>query len=294
MAIQQLNWFRVALQLRGSVASTIYPRVLLAAGFGFLVSLLYYQGFPVSWKIWGSLTTNVVFNLVLGLLLVFRTNTAYDRFWEGRKSWGEIVVNVRNLARQIWVGVAELEAGDKDNKVAILRLLAAFAIATKLHLRQQEMNTELKDLVTPDQFIKLKSTKNPPLQLALWIGDYLHQQEQRNCITSNQLYAMNTLLDSMVNALTGCERIVKTPIPIAYAIYLKRLLIIYCVTLPLQVVNELHWWTGIMVFLMSFVLLGIEEIGNEIENPFGNDFNDIPLDDICQMLLDNINQVATT
>lgn len=288
MTNEKINWLKMAFQLRGSVAPIIFPRVLLCSGFGFAVSLLYYFGLPVSGNIWGNVITNVAFNLVLGLLLVFRTNTAYDRFWDGRKNWGILVMNVRNLARQIRVAVATPEPADRESKTATLRLLAAFAIATKLQLRQEPVNSELEALVTPSQYLKLKEVKSPPLQVALWIGDYLQQQHQRNLVGENQLYAMNCLLDKMVEAFTSCEGILKTPIPLAYGIYLKRLLLIYCILLPFQIVNEVHWWTGLVVGIISFTLLGVEQIGNEIENPFGHDPNDLPLDELCNTMLHNI------
>ncbi|MEP0856480.1 bestrophin family ion channel [Trichocoleus sp. DQ-U1] len=292
MTIENKNWFAIALQLRGSVAPTIFPRVLLCGGFGFFVSILDYFKLPIAGNLLDNLVTNVVYNLVLGLLLVFRTNTAYERFWEGRKSWGLLVVNVRNLARQIQVSVAERESTDREDKATAMRLLGAFAIATKLQLRQEALNDELEEIVTPSQFLQLKSVKNPPLKIAFWIGDYLQQQHERNSLNNNQLAAMNGLLDQMVEALTGCERILKTPIPLAYAIYLKRLLLIYGFALPFQLVDTSGWWTGLVVGIISFILFGIEEIGNEIENPFGRDPNDLPLDDICTTIIENLEDLT--
>jgi putative membrane protein len=99
---------------------------------------------------------------------------------------------------------------------------------------------------------------------------------------------MNTLLDKMVEALTSCERILNTPMPLAYAIHLKQLMLIYCISLPFQIVNKLTWWTEPSVALISFTLLGIEEIAIEIENPFGQGSNDLPLGDICTTLLQNL------
>jgi putative membrane protein len=92
----------------------------------------------------------------------------------------------------------------------------------------------------------------------------------------------------MVEALTSCERILNTPMPLAYAIHLKQLMLIYCISLPFQIVNKLTWWTGPSVALISFTLLGIEGIAIEIENPFGQDSNDLPLGDICTTLLQNL------
>ncbi|MBD2743003.1 bestrophin family ion channel [Coleofasciculus sp. FACHB-1120] len=291
MTIEKKSWFAMALRLQGSVVPTIFPRVLLCGGFGFLISILYYLKLPISGNVLDNLVTNVVYNLVLGLLLVFRTNTAYERFWEGRKSWGVLVVNVRNLARQIQVSVPEAEPIDRENKASVMRLLGAFAIATKLQLRQEPLNDEL-EMVTPSQFIQLKNVKNPPLKIALWIGDYLQQQHERNYLNNNQLAAMNGLLDQIVEALTSCERILETPIPLAYAIYLKRLLLIYGFALPFQIVDSSGWWTGLVVGIISFILFGIEEIGNEIENPFGRNPNDLPLDEICTTMIENLEDLT--
>ena len=289
-----MEWFQLALQLRGSVAPHIFPRLIIFTLLGFLVSLLYSLGFPVYLESLGSVITNVVFNVALGLLLVFRTNTAYERYWEGRKLWGGIVINIRNLSRQIWVGVAEIESSDREKKASVLRLLAALALATKLQLRKEPVNEELEALVTPAQYQQLKTAKTPPLKVATWIGEYIQEQHDRGRLNSNQLLAMNRLVDSLVEAFTGCDRISKTPIPLAYAIYIKRVLLFYCLALPFQCVGTLHWWTGVVVALISFVLLGIEEIGNEIEDPFGGDPNDLPVDGICQTILDNIEEMMAT
>lgn len=174
-----------------------------------------------------------------------------------------------------------------------MRLLVAFAVATKLHLRSEPVNRELEELMSPSQYFKLKTMNNPPLEVAFWIGDYLQQQYNRRYLNTYQVTAMQDLLNSMVDCLGGCERILKTPIPLAYVVHLKQLLLIYCLLLPFQLVNEVGWWTGAVVALISFTLLGIEEIGIEIENPFGYDPNDLPLDAICSTMLRNIEDLIT-
>jgi putative membrane protein len=283
------HWFRDTLKVRGSVIPAVWPRTLVCGGFGLLISLLHQLGFPVSLPVLAS----IIPNIVLGLMLVFRTNTAYERFWEGRKLWGSLVNSVRNLARQIWVSILEQESGDRPAKETALRLLVAFAVATKLHLRQEPVNQELENLISPARYFKLKSMNNPPLEIAFWIGDYLQQQHERDRLPIYQLTAMQQLLNGMVDNLGGCERILKTPMPLAYAIHLKQLLLIYCLTLPFQLISELGWWTGLTVALISFTLFGIEEIGIEIENPFGRDPNDLPLDTICETMLRNIEDLMT-
>ncbi|MEH2111104.1 bestrophin family protein [Nostoc sp.] len=289
MKAKTLGWLGRVLQLKGSVMKAIYRHILWCGAFGFLISLLYHFDKPVSQPILGS----VIPSIVLGLLLVFRTNTAYERFWEGRKCWGSIVNNVRNLARQIWVSVDEISPEDKENKITALNLLAAFAVTTKLHLRGEAVNSELEDLMPSTKYRKLKIMNNPPIEVAFWIGDYLQQQYNRNCLNSYQLTSMQELLNNLVDNLGACERILKTPMPLAYAIHLKQLLILYCFLLPFQIVESLGWWTGLISALVGFTVFGIEAIGLEIENPFGYDANDLPLDAICETMKRNIDDLIT-
>lgn len=289
MSLEKQRWIQIALQLRGSVLPSVLPRSLFCGFFGLTITVLYRYGYPVSLPFLASLIPNIV----LGLLLVFRTNTAYDRYWEGRKCWGRMIVSVRNLARQIWVAIAETDPRDRENKIAALHLLVAFAVTTKFHLRQEPLGTELKELVTPQQYTKLQSMNHPSLEVAFWIGDYLQLQHQRDRLNIHQLTAMHQLLDDLVDALSACERILKTPMPLAYAIHLKQLLLLYCLSLPFQMVRDIGWWTAPVVLLISFTLFGIEEIGIEIENPFGRDQNDLPLDAICETMQRNIQDLIS-
>ncbi|HEY9633340.1 MAG TPA: bestrophin family ion channel [Coleofasciculaceae cyanobacterium] len=288
---ERRRWFRAGLQLKGSVVPAVLSRVILCGAFGFVVSSiqnLQNLGISVAMPLWSGL----ILNIILGLLLIFRTNTACERFQEGRKSWGHLVNTVRNLARQILVSVKENEPIDRVKKVETLRLLVAFAVSTKLHLREEPVNNELELLLSPDRYLKLQSTDNPPLQVALWIGDYLQKQYERKCLSSYQLASLQKLLDIMVNSLGACERIIKTPIPIVYGIPLKPLLLIYCLLLPSQLVSSFQWSTGFIVALVSFTVLGIDEIGGEMENPFGHDSNDLPLDANCATMLRNIEELV--
>ena len=263
------------------------PRTLVCGGFGIVVSGLYYLGWPVSLDVFASIIPNVV----LGLMLVFRTNTAYERFWEGRKLWGGLVNTVRNLARQIWVVIPAENEPEKQVKIAALRLIVAFAVATKLHLRSTSVNAEIAALMAPERYEILKTMNNPPLEIAFWLSDFLQDYYRRDRLNVYQLNSMQSLINQLVDLLGGCERILKTPIPLAYAIHLKQLLLLYCFSLPFQLVDNSGWWTAPLVTLISFTLFGIEEIGIEIENPFGHDSNDLPLDAICNTMLRNIDDL---
>jgi ion channel-forming bestrophin family protein len=283
----RLSWMQYTLRLRGSVIPAVFPRTLLCGLFAVLISAIHIR-IPVNIPALAS----VVSNVVLGLMLVFRTNTAYERFWEGRKLWGSVTNASRNLARHIWVTIPDRTPQDRQAKRAALDLIVAFAVTMKLHLRREIINEELQPLLSAPQYENLQGMNNPPLEVAFWIQDYLQQQHDSDRLNIHQLISLQQLLNTLVDCLGGCERILKTPIPMAYAIHLKQLLLIYCFTLPFQFVTQLGWWTAAVVMLVSFTLFGIEAIGMEIENPFGRDYNDLPLDTICDAMKRNIDDLT--
>jgi putative membrane protein len=288
-AVRKL-WYKEIFILKGSVIPGVLERAIFCGAFSIVISFLYSKQLPVSQPILGS----VIPSIVLALLLVFRTNTAYERFWEGRKLWGSTVNTIRNLAWEIWVAVDEIEPGDRERKITALHLLPAFAISEKLYLRYEPATEELKPWVSPSQYKALQNIQNMPLEITRWLGDYLQQEYKRGLLTNYQLASIHTLMNNLMDNVGGCERILKTPIPPAYVIHLNQLVLIYCLILPFQFVKDLGWWTGIFVALVSFALFGIEEIGVEIENPFGYDHNDLPLDKICQTIQNNIEEFIST
>jgi len=290
---ERLNWLQVILRLQKSIFPTILPWVIFFAFYGFSISFLYHLGVPIGFKDESGVITKTVlsFNIGLTLLLVFRTNTAHERFWEGRKLWGSLVNVVRNLTRDIWIVVKEQDVSDRVSKEATLRLVVAFAVAMKLHLRRERANDELALLMSETQYLRLKDVQHPPLQIAFLIGSYLQHQHDRSRLNIYQLAALHKMVDELVDILGGCERILKTPLPLIYTIILRILVLFYCLILPIEVVQDLNWWTGLITALVGLTLLSIEEIGHEIEEPFGHDPNDLPLDVICNTMLRNVEEL---
>ena len=287
-ATDRLRWFFSALRLQGSILPRILPRMAMFCMVALIVVATYKQGLWANSENLKALTGNVACNLVLGLLLVFRTNTAYERFWEGRKAWGTLVITTRNLAREIQIAVDAPTDEAKTEKEKALNRLVSFAIAVKAQLRQESPCEELSKLLSEDDIEQLEQATRPPQLITFWLSHYLKQQENEGHLSREQRLSINAQINSLVEGLSGCERIIKTPMPLSYGIYLKRLTLLYCVLLPLGLAEQLGWWTPGAIALVSFVLLGVEEIGNEIEDPFGYDFNDLKLDTICETLLKDI------
>lgn len=277
------RWFRTTFQLRGSVVTKVMPRVIVIGLIAAIINYLFTRGYNVALPI----LAGIIPNIVIGLLLVFRTNTAYERFWEGRKLWGSITNISRNLAREILVNIQVSTKTDINEKKDVLRLISAFGVAMKQQLRGDSTEI-LSQYMSSKTFGQLQSSQTPALDIATHISRYLNKHLKLGTIDSIQCAQIESLINSLVDSLGGCERILKTPIPLAYSIHLKQLLMIYTVTLPFQFVGVLNWWSVPIVMLVSFTLFGIEEIGAEIENPFGKDPNDLPLDSITQGIDDYI------
>ncbi|MGL5083892.1 MAG: bestrophin family protein [Microcoleaceae cyanobacterium] len=287
MSSKYENWFKAALDLRGSIVDRIKIPVVASMMFSLIIKLTY-DRFPV---IHQPVLGTLIPGIVLGLLLVFRTNTAYERFWEGRKLVGKILILGRNLGRRIFVNIPEKTSTMIQEKHQGLRLIPAFFWAGVLHLRKEPVDQRLQSLLSAEQCQELMPLTHRPLRIAKWISDYLNQLYQQNLIDTVQLANYNDSIDEMVDCLTGCERIINTPMPKAYATHLKHLLGLYCLALPFQFVQDLRWGSIIAVGIITFALLGIEAIGLEIENPFGYDYNDIPLDKIYQSLQNDVEEL---
>lgn len=292
---KKLNWIQLILLLGNSVFADILPWVGFFASYSFVLILIdYLSRIPILIPANNHAisTLLLVFNLGLPSLLVFRTNTANERFWEARKLLGDLVNVTRNLTRDICIVVQDKSANNKKDQEDILLLVVAFAVAMKLHLRSEKVNDELISLVSTDQFYKLKyNSDHPPLQIALWIGDYLQTKYDHNYLHIYQLEGLHRLVDSLVNILGGCERILKTPQPIIYTLILRKLVIFYCLLLPLAVIKDFQGFTILIITFVSIILFGIEQIGSQLEQPFDHNPNALPLDLICQTILLNVQEL---
>ncbi|MEC4813732.1 MAG: bestrophin family ion channel [Scytonema sp. PMC 1069.18] len=282
------NWLKLVLSWRGSVIGGIKYQLAVSMFIALIITVIYENGYT---GLSQPTLAGLIPGIVLGLLLVFRTNTAYERFWEGWQIAGMTIFTGRNLSRQMWMNIIVKNSEEQQEKVAYLRLIAAFFVAMTQHLRRKRVDDNLKVLLIQEHYLELKNVSNMPLKITQWIGAYLTKQYTHQHIDSFQFAALNRLLDQLVECLSRCERILNAPMPRAYSMHLRHLLILYCFALPFQMVKDLHWWTVPVVGVVAFALFGIEAIGLEIENPFGHDANDIPLDNLCRKLHNDIEEL---
>lgn len=287
MSMSDRHWLKLILNLSGSVIPGIFFEVILITSFSVAITVADAQGLPVAQE---SLST-LIPELVLGLLLVFRTDTAYGHYWDGSGVISDIVDLSRSLARSIWVYVETESEAERQEKQDNTILVALFLAAVKQHLRGEKLDDSLKQHLTAERATELEQAVNMPVRVTQWLSLYLQKVHQQGKISSQLFSQMNDLINKLTLGMGSCERILTTPLPRPYAIHLKHLLLIYFALLPFKLVGMFHLMTPIAVALLAFALLGIEEVGREIENPFGYDDDDLPLDAQAAELMGDVKDI---
>ena len=281
------DWTSHLFDIEGSLVREIIGRVTACVVWATVVTLM--QSYGPRWFDVLTIpeTAHALIGGSLGLLLVFRTNASYDRFWEGRKLWGGIVNTTRNLARQ----AAAWLSTDREMANETIRWTIAFAYGTMKQLRgTSDLGPVMRDLPASKTQAVLAS-KHVPLAVLRQMTELVLASRQRDMIDSHQLQSLDQNLQLLGDYCGGCERIRSTPLPFAYAVHLRRALMGFCFTLPLALVEKFGLITIPATLAIAYTLFGMEEIGVEIEDPFGDDTNDLPLESICNSIELNLREL---
>ncbi|KAL0481438.1 hypothetical protein AKO1_012577 [Acrasis kona] len=265
------QWWRVLFSIRGIVSWHVLLRVMFFTLISVLLATLKNYGYNI--PVWKATGHNLL-GVPLGLLLVYRTNSSYDRYWEGRKLWANVTVSSINLMRC----VRAFEK--KPIKSGLGELLVAFIYALKAKLRGEEVN-QAEHLLSTEETDFIHGSRNSSGSILILISDWINE----NCPVSNsnpgKIGRLDTFITDLSSSDSGLLRIITCPIPFSYIAHIHQVLLLYLITLPFCVLDDMYWFSIAITFLISFALLGIEEAGKEIEDPFGTDRNDLPLDKIC-------------
>jgi ion channel-forming bestrophin family protein len=237
----------------------------------------------------GSTTVHSLLGIVLGLFLVFRTNSAYDRWWEGRRLWGGLVNSTRNFAMKL---NAYLPKGEHEDREWFARMIPNFVYAVKENLRKGVQFSEL-DPVGENFGEELKRYAHRPNKLAAMLYEKVNDLYKKNTFTGEHVINLDKELRDFIDLMGGCERIRNTPIPYSYTMYIKKFIFIYIITLPFGFIPTFGYFTIPTVILVSFILLSVELIAEEIEDPFGKDINDLPTDELCGKIKENVREILT-
>jgi ion channel-forming bestrophin family protein len=256
--------------------------------FPMFIALSIYSGF-IAWlelEVW-KLSANSeiskislmhgLLSFVISLLLVFRTNTAYDRWWEGRRQWGALVNSSRNLAMKIQ---AMLPVENTADRLFFKVMIPNFAYGLKNHLRKTYLHEEM-EAIPGQEPMHTDISKHVPNQLAQQINSKVMELYRNGQLTGDQLILLNPELQSFADVCGACERIKNTPIPFSYSVFIKKFIFFYVMSMPFAYVFSLGYLIIPMIVFIFFVLASLELIAEEIEDPFGKDANDLPIDTIC-------------
>lgn len=279
------NWVQFIFAFHKSDTLRILWKELIYMGL-FTVAIAYVEitYFPEATFLSNLTSVYSLVGFVISLLLVFRTNTAYDRWWEGRKKWGEMVNDSRNLA----VKISTLQFNEKENDF-FRRMISNFTFATKEHLRR---NINLDELQLTDEERKgLEKKTHIPVEIIHLMFKHMNKLKDEGNLSEIEYLAINDNLDSLVDSLGACERILNTPIPFSYSLFLKKFIFIYTTTLPLAFVSTFGYFSALIATFIFYVLVSMEVLAEEIEDPFGTDDNDLPTDQLCETIRGNVNEV---
>ena len=264
----------------------LFPTMILMAVYSYGIQYLEIEYLHLTSK---SKVSNVgmihsLLGFVLSLLLVFRTNTAYDRWWEGRKLWGKLVNDTRNFA----VKINTLLSDDRDSANQIARYLKYFP-----HFLAKHLSEESTRLALDEDYSEIeKSLKHHgPTDLVILLTHKLHQLKKEGKISDVEMLYLDTQISGFLDVCGGCERIKNTPIPYSYSSFIKKFIILYVLALPIAYVINLGLFMIPLTVFVYYVLMSLELIAEEIEDPFNNDENDIPMEAIAQNIERNVHQI---
>lgn len=274
---KELNFWVEVFGVQGSALPLIMLRVLVFGGFSLLITALHHSD-RFNYELHTNVGPHEIAGAALGLLLVLRTNAGYDRWWEGRRLWGGIVNQTRNLA----IGALSYGPDDRVWREQIVRWTAAFPHATRLGLRDQRHSSSLDGLLGGEASKCLLSCNHMANAAAVHLGTLLREALDKfgmNPLAFHQLENQRAIL---IDHMGACERIRATPLPLAYRIEIRRFLVLFLVTLPFAILEEAGWFTPIAVMLVAAPVLSLDKIGTELQFPFAlTSLNHLPLDQLC-------------
>ncbi|MBL7918203.1 MAG: hypothetical protein JNM96_07380 [Bacteroidia bacterium] len=277
------DWFKLITHFHKSDTFRVLLPSMIGIG-AFTALVVTFEIYVLHWSYSNITIIHSILGFVLSMLLVFRTNTAYDRWWEGRKIWGDIVNNSRNIGLKFTTYIK-----DENEKADLIKYIIHYNYILKCHLRRKAISTDIHDL---DENVKseLLNSKHPPNAMSIIIHRKIDELYMAKKINDTQLWMINEELKSFTSNCGACERIKNTPIPFSYNIFLKKIIFLYVVTIPFAFGPDFKYATIVISMIVLYVFASIELIAEEIEDPFGEDDNDLPLDQICNNIKTNLNE----
>jgi len=287
---ENVSWFRILRSVRGSTLPKMWGRLAFTIGMSVVITYTH-----MKWDWLDHDLTLAPFQLTgvaIGIFLGFRNNASFDRFWEGRKLWGQIVNSTRSTTRLIlsMVGPRPITEEIRVRHKELVYHVIAWTHAVRQHLRRHDRLEELEGLLSPKELDRLKTETNRPNAIMQILSQMLRQDVDRGWISVYQHVAIEQEMTRLIDSQGGCERIKSTPIPYAYTVLLHQVVAAYCFALPFGLVDDIGLYTPFVVLMVAYAFFGLDAVGDELEDPFGEDPNDLPLMTISRMIEVNLRE----
>ncbi|TDL30330.1 hypothetical protein E2R51_19045 [Jeotgalibacillus sp. S-D1] len=283
---QKPNALKLFFTLRGSILPKIYPQIFLTILLSTLIAGIQYwfPGFFSSY----STAPFTFLGVALSLFLGFRNNASYQRWWEARGQWGQLVVDARSLARQVLSFMDEETETGRQTQRRMIHLTIAFTHALRHRLRDTEPWQDVDRFVEPEHHLSMRQAQNLPEYLLRLMGKKVGYSRRERLLSEFLVQNMDERLTSMTVVLAACERIHYTPLPFAYTLLVHRTTYLYCFMLPFGLVSSLGWATPFVCAVIAYTFFGLDALSEELESPFGLAANNLPLSALSRTIEINL------
>lgn len=272
------HWFIRLFVWHGSVLQKIYSRLLLnlALSISVIFFLPWYETLGI------KLTTAPfsILGVAIAIFLGFRNSACYARFNEARTLWGQLAITQRSFLREAKSVLGE----DQSQITALVSLQIAFCQALRLTLRKRPVEETLKKYLNEGDLQWVTKSSTPCHRILMLMGDWLADKRKQGLISDVVWSSLNHHLNDLSAVAGGCERIAGTPVPFAYSLILHRTVYLFCIMLPFALVTDLHYMTPFLSVFISYTFISLDTLAEELEEPFGTEDNDLPLDAICNSI----------
>lgn len=273
----QQHWMRLIFVWHGSVLSKIFSRLLLnfLLSIAVIIMLPWYTMLGIKF----TLAPFSILGVAIAIFLGFRNNTCYSRYVEARHLWGQLMIASRSLLREV-----KTTLPDDAELGQFVRLQIAFAHCLRMTLRRNPQAKPLAKYLSEKDLQTVFAAQSPANRILLLMGEWLAVRRRDGQLSDILFHSLNNRLNDMSAVLAGCERIANTPVPFAYTLILHRTVYLFCIMLPFALVVDLHYMTPFISVLISYTFISLDTLAEELEDPFGTENNDLPLDAICNAI----------
>lgn len=273
----QQHWLRLIFVWHGSVLAKISSRLLLnfLLSIAVIVLLPWYTMLGIKF----TLAPFSILGVAIAIFLGFRNNACYSRYVEARQLWGQLMIASRSLLREV-----KTVLPDDRELGQFVRLQIAFAHCLRMTLRRKPQAESLAKYLSPVDLQRVFASHSPANRILLIMGEWLATRRRDGELSDILFHSLNNRLNDMSAVLAGCERIANTPVPFAYTLILHRTVYLFCIMLPFALVVDLHYMTPFISVLISYTFISLDALAEELEDPFGTENNDLPLDAICNAI----------